>query len=123
MAYFLKLILSLLTISFLVCFKAEAKDCSYPQSLMTWGQEMPLYMTVVKNKSCAVLVLSTGQTGVDIAMPATNGVAKALPNGARYIPNKNFVGNDEFLFVRNGLDRYGNPKESRVRVHVNVVNQ
>jgi hypothetical protein len=119
----LKLILVLFLISFLPGFEAEAKNCSIPKSLATWGLEMPFYMTVVKNTSCATLILSTGQTSVVIDKPAENGVATALSNGARYKPNKDFVGSDEFVFVRNGLDRYGNPRESRVRVHVSVVNQ
>jgi len=119
----LKLILVLLTISFLACFEAEAKNCNIPNYLATWGQEMPVYMTVVKNKSCSSSVFSTGQTSVVIATPAKNGIATALSNGARYKPNKDFVGSDEFVFVRNGLDRYGNPQESRLRVHVSFVNE
>lgn len=118
----MKLYFCILALTF-ISVESQAKSCSVPKFLASWGLEMPAHMTVAKNFACRVLVTSTGQTSISIENPAKNGTATALQNGARYKSNKDFVGEDEFLIVRNGTDRYGSASQRRIRVKVKVVDE
>jgi len=86
----------------------------------TWGQEMPANMIMKKNTICQTVITSSGQDSVIIEIPAKNGVATSIPDGARYKPNKDFVGADEFVFLRKGFDKWGKPQESRIRVKIEI---
>jgi hypothetical protein len=103
-------------------FEAEARDCVIPRFRADWGLEMPVYLTFKKNTNCPLLISSVGQDEMTITQAPKNGVAKPISSGVNYKANNNFIGTDEFVFVRKGRDRYGNPAESRLRVSVQVVN-
>ncbi len=103
-------------------FEAEARNCVIQHYKATWGLEMPGNMTVKKNSACTTSITSVGQDEISIIEQAKNGVAKSTSTGATYKPNNNFIGTDEFVFMRKGRDRYGNAAVSRVRVSVKVVN-
>ena len=103
-----------------LCIEAQARDCVVHPYKATWGLEMPANMIMVKNTTCQTVVKSSGQESVVIETPAKNGVATSIPDGARYKPNKDFVGNDEFVYLRKGTDKWGKQQESRVRVKVEI---
>ena len=109
--------------SLFICINAEAKDCVVQPFNATWGLEMPGNMTVVKNKTCATLFNSTGQNEIAVLTSAQHGVVTPLSNGVRYKPNKDYIGPDEFTFMRKGQDRYGSPSESRIKMSVTVVSE
>ena len=98
----------------------QARDCVVHPYRATWGQEMPANMIMQKNTTCQTVIKSSGQDSVIIETPAKNGVATSIPDGARYKPNKDYVGNDEFVILRKGLDKWGKPQESRIRVKIEI---
>jgi hypothetical protein len=104
----------------LICSEVQARDCVVHPYKATWGQEMPANMIMAKNTTCQTVVKSSGQESVVIETPPKNGVATAIPDGAKYKPNKDFVGNDEFVYLRKGTDKWGKTQESRVRVKVEI---
>lgn len=109
--------------SLFICLNAEASGCVVPPYNATWGLEMPGSMTVAKNKTCSTVITSTGQNEITVISPPRHGVATAFSSGVRYKPNKDYLGPDEFTFMRKGQDRYGSPSESRIKMSVTVVSE
>jgi hypothetical protein len=86
------------------------------------NQTVDRYMTVPPGKSCSVILYSpTGPTfGAVIVQQPKHGKAMARGNSIAYLAPKNYVGPDNFVYARKGVDALNRPSTTTVRVTVTV---
>jgi hypothetical protein len=104
-----------------VCSPALAASCAVPFYRTYYNQTARGNMFVVTGKRCAVIFKSPGPTfGARVLeQPAHGRVAIRGPQIV-YFSNPGYLGEDRFMFARDGLDTLNRPQTRTVEMHVQV---
>jgi hypothetical protein len=103
--------------------QAQNRSCDVPTFQTADHQTVEGRMMVKTGKNCIV------RMGVSVGGFADAEILKQPKRGSTlirgydivYTPRKDFVGADEFTYVRNSIDRYGNKAPRTVNMKVEVL--
>jgi hypothetical protein len=89
-----------------VCSPAFATNCWVPKTPLSTGNAYQRNMFVVSGKSCSLVLLNTPgpMRGVRLIAPPASGRVVISGQPITYVSHQGYLGNDHFVFVREGMD-------------------
>ena len=99
--------------------------CSVPGFRLIPGQTAEGIMTVKAGKTCSIAFFGSGFPGgvtdTRIVKNPAQGTANVSSTSVRYVPKAGYVGRDEFVYAREGLDMVGRKTTATAKVTVTVI--
>jgi hypothetical protein len=106
----------------IVCSPAFATTCWVPRERPLANQTVQRDMLVVSGKRCSLaLILSQGPMySVRLIAPPSNGRASIRGSRITYVSRPGYLGEDHFIFAREGADPTNRPATWTIEMKVQV---
>jgi hypothetical protein len=101
---------------------AFATNCWAPTARILANETVQRTMQVVSGRRCSLVVLRTlGPIyGARLTVPPTTGRVSIQDGRVTYFSRQGYLGEDRFVFAREGKDRFNQPATWTIEVNVQV---